>query len=115
MPFSEDLFVSLGYEKADSGKMKHTKDNFNVLKAILSDIKAYQEKYEQIPEETLNYMAQAEEEEKKRKGQIEKLGKQAELDRMDKKKDFVAPPLMAKELKFGATEVVFKPPCPARK
>ncbi len=115
MPNAEELFIALGYAKSEPGKLKFAGEDFAVLKAILEEIKEYKDKYDQIPEESLKYTAKAEEEEKKRKMEMERLEKQAELDRKDKSKDFVPTEVTGKELKFGATEVVFKPPAPARK
>jgi len=116
MPFANELFVSLGYEDIGEGKMKYTKGNTEVLNEILKEIKAYKEKYEQIPEETLLHMAKIAEEEKKRREEMERLEKLSGLDRQDKSKDFVPQNLKGKDIKFGANEIVFKPPPqPARK
>ena len=73
MPFSLELFTALGYEKVDEEKFKYAKENFSVLKSILNEVKAYKEKYEQVPEESLKYVMQAEEEDKKRRNEIDKL------------------------------------------
>ena len=73
MPFSQELFTALGYETLDEEKMKYTKENLPVLKEVLKDIKAYKEKYEQVPEESLKYVMEAEEEDKKKKTELEKL------------------------------------------
>eukprot|EP00826_Nyctotherus_ovalis_P035604 TRINITY_DN306_c0_g2_i6.p1 TRINITY_DN306_c0_g2~~TRINITY_DN306_c0_g2_i6.p1 ORF type:complete len:183 (-),score=76.06 TRINITY_DN306_c0_g2_i6:333-881(-) len=115
MPHAKEFFLALGYEDIGEGKMKYSKENNEVLREILEEIKAYKEKYEQIPEETLNHMAKVAEEEKRRREEIERLERQAELDRKDKSKEFVPLHMGAKDIKFGANEVVFKPPQPARK
>ncbi len=117
MPFSEELFAALGYQRVDKDKLKYTKENIPMLREILAEIKAYKEKYEQVPEETLKYVIRAEEEDKKRRDELDNLDKMSHLDQADRSKDVVPMETTAKDIKFGATEVAFKPPpcAPGRK
>ena len=110
IPYSKEFFLALGYEPVEEGKMKFSESDFSVIKPILDNIHEYIEKYEQIPEETLIHMEKTAEEEKKRKERIDMLERQVELDRKDKSKDFVPAGTKAKDLKFGATEIVCKAP-----
>eukprot|EP00829_Urostomides_striatus_P017560 TRINITY_DN6103_c0_g1_i1.p1 TRINITY_DN6103_c0_g1~~TRINITY_DN6103_c0_g1_i1.p1 ORF type:complete len:202 (+),score=78.12 TRINITY_DN6103_c0_g1_i1:67-672(+) len=113
IPLIEDFFKTLGYEQVDAERLQYKKEDLASLKAVLGIIHNYKDKYDQVPEEALKQAQEANEEEKKRKAEFEKVEKQAGLDRLDKSKDEKVGDSVAKDIKFGATEVVFKPPTPA--
>ncbi len=72
MPLIEDFFTALGYAPLDAERMRYAKEDVTPLADVLEKIKDYKERYEQVPEEVLAHVQAADEEEKKRKHEIEK-------------------------------------------
>ena len=73
IPCMTEFFTALGYTPLDEERMKYTNENIPALASVLADVRAYKEKYEQVPEETLKCVVEAEEGEKKRQLELEKL------------------------------------------
>ena len=73
MPLIQDFFTALGYVPIDEDRMKYAPEDVAPLADLLVKIREYKERYEQVPEDVLVRTQAAEEEEKKRKQDIEKL------------------------------------------
>ena len=99
VPYIEDFFLALGFQAIDSEKLEYKREDLVVLRGVLANIRKIKDTYEQVPEDQLAKVSLATQEEMKKRQEIEKLDKQAQLDKKDKKKDYI-PPSFAKDIRF---------------